>query len=180
MAVAEIRTKVDGVTIRVASVHLSGGRFTDANFEQYKGDKGIEILTALERAKPDIITGDFNSYNSKDDAKKFQTNYDPFIQATEAGKQNEYLEWAVGGASTIESKGYRQRNDNEESTTIYGGTVDHIYLKNGTDFDFCGETSVQGNFTWSDHRMVISRFSYTTSGKTSKNSKKEEKSKKTK
>ena len=144
------------------------------------GDKGIEILSALEQAKPDIITGDFNSYNSKDNAKQYQTSYDPFINATAAGKQDKYLEWAVEGTSTIKSNGYYQRTDNEESTTQYGGIIDHIFFKNGTNLKFCGETSVQGNFIWSDHRMVISRLSYTTSGKTSKKSKKGKKSKRTK
>mmetsp|Transcript_35395 Transcript_35395/g.42683 ORF Transcript_35395/g.42683 Transcript_35395/m.42683 type:complete len:380 (+) Transcript_35395:62-1201(+) len=153
-----------GTQFTVASVHLTGGRYVDGRFEMFALNKMMEVSNALHLAqRPDIIGGDLNSYGSKDEVIMFQKEYEPFLHATAMGKQNAYLDWAIEGTTSFENNGYLRRGDNNKSTTYYGGTIDHIYLKNETTtgLKFCGATEVHGNFTYSDHRMVVTYFSYT-------------------
>jgi len=157
-AVADLRKngcKRD-LPVRVASVHLTGGRFVDSNFLSYNGEKGHEIREALA-VRPDVLMGDFNSYNSKEQVEQFQQSYSPYTDAKENGQLNQYLGWTLEGTQEAARAGY-VRIDNSENTTTYGGTVDHIYLRpevglKARSFRVLGGNLV-GDFEQSDHNLA--------------------------
>lgn len=157
-AVADLRMKgsKESQLVRVAAVHLTGGRFVDMQFLHYEGEKGHEIEEAL-MLKPDVLVGDFNSYPSATQVHQFQQAYEPYVGAKKNGTLNQYVDWAVEGTKKAEQASYL-RLDNFMNTTKYGGTVDQFFFKparklKDLSFKVLGG-DIAGNFELSDHNMV--------------------------
>lgn len=158
IAVADLRKKgcTRRLPVRVATVHLTGGRYVDSNFLSMDGEKGYEVREALS-VRPDIVMGDFNAYPNTEQVDKFQQSYDPYIDAKKNGQLDQYYGWAIEGTQEASRAGY-SRIELFQNTTVYGGTVDHIYLHpdiglRASDSNVLGGDII-GNFVQSDHNVV--------------------------
>lgn len=154
---ADLRLKGGDTEIRLANVHLSGGRFTDEQFITFTGEKEHEIGAVLSLApQPDILVGDFNSYASEEQVHANQAKYRPYQAAKEKepAQFQQYVNWSREGVLSSERRGYT-RIQADCQTSKYGGTVDHMYFSNkkvSGDFAWCGGNTYQQ----SDHNMVVS------------------------
>ncbi len=132
--------------IKIASTHLSGGRFDDqiiANnilSNNYKINPKLSQIKKIIQHQPDIICGDFNT-------KYFNPNQQLVINSTNNYKNllfkdkilSEYQEqqwdnwiWDTQLDLELKKSGYQSVYENKKitfDTTSYGGCVDMIYYK---------------------------------------------------
>jgi len=117
-----------GARVSLASVHLTGGRFTDSRWRDFAGEKRplptkrirteghlqtpippcrFEVETTVSLGGlPDVVVGDLNSYWNASDVVSHQKTYGPYITATEAGHEEGYVSWAMEGVLGLEALGY--------------------------------------------------------------------------
>ena len=117
-----------GARVSLASVHLTGGRFTDSRWRDFAGEKRLlptnririeehlqtphppcrfEVETTVSLGGlPDVVVGDLNSYWNASDVVSHQKTYGPYIAATEAGHEEGYVSWAMEGVLGLEALGY--------------------------------------------------------------------------
>ncbi len=126
-----IIVKLGNVEIKIANVHLSGGRYDDQQFnnELYSSIKNEQMQQVIN-ANPDIIVGDFNSYFLNDDIDSLLTEYYIYQQAIQRNLKNEYIKWATSVHQILLDSNYIPANLNVGDTTMFGGTVDWIYYNN--------------------------------------------------
>jgi exonuclease III len=125
--------------IRVANLHLEGGRYSDQTlFTDFKGllDYKLQLLQKVISHAPDIIMGDFNSvYNSHranlgkylaGQYKYFQTGV--LRQTTElTTEQKEMInKWNSAPYELLQKAGYKYAKPDNESTAITNGRGNSI------------------------------------------------------
>ena len=134
-AVADVEL-IDAIfpkSVRIASIHLTGGKFVDTNWKDYSGAKTLEIKNTLSLS-PDVVLGDLNSYRNVFGVMSNQGSYEPYTTARSAGEEAGYISWAMEGAMALE--GSHHRLEANKDTTRYGGTIDHIFVKKNSDLSF--------------------------------------------
>lgn len=155
---------INGKQVKIASVHLIGGRFDDKEAiqkEDFNIEKLNQIRKVVDEENPDIICGDFNTKIKTEIAENNSNNYlQKLMQELNIPleKQSEYQkkwdEWIYVDNihNYLISKGYLSvyfNNDNvfESSitdTSVYGGIVDMIYYKKDKLLLTPGSVSVVG------------------------------------
>ena len=155
--------KIGDKKIRIANVHLCGGRFDDLNFKDLINEKADEILKVIEQ-RPDIIVGDFNSYIDKEHAQKHLSDYVMFKNLDKDDK-DKFLTWASNVHFIIQKAGYltlKQVGD----TSKYGGMIDWIYYHRDSGIKMISlekiiamygtEPPYRSNI--SDHNALVAKF----------------------
>ena len=155
---------INGKQIKIASVHLIGGRFDDKEAIQKEGyniEKLNQIRKVLDEENPDIICGDFNTKIKTEIAENNANNYlQKLMQELNIPleKQSEYQQrwedWIyVDNIHTyLTDKGYLSVYFNNDGvfessvtdTSAYGGIVDMIYYKKDKLLLVPGSVSVVG------------------------------------
>ena len=152
--VCTLHTFLAGKTmLRVASVHLCGGRYDEEvharkSFEKMKLAK-LDMLSSIIKLRPDIVLGDFNSdYFCLPSTIKF---------LEECGFSNERAQsWSTLPFTALKDNGYI-RVPFETATSVFGGQPDQIFhvpellLKSSTTKDFLSNNS-------SDHNGLLAQF----------------------
>jgi len=150
--------------VSIATVHLTGGRFTDDRWADFTGEKGYEVKKTISvgvtllGTRPDIIVGDLNSYSNASSIPLHQASYAPWNEAKTKGEEEGYLAWATEGVRFLEAEGYT-RIGIDEDTTKFGGTVDHIFVKDGSPVRIVGKKGAVPGFECSDHSIIYAEFS---------------------
>jgi hypothetical protein len=155
-AVADVQLLGDSTSsepIRIASIHLTGGRYTDTSWKNFTGEKTTEIQNLLELS-PDIVLGDLNSYRDAFGVMINQAAYDPYTTARGAAEEVGYISYAMEGTMALEDSHYDRLEANND-TTKYGGTVDHIFVREDSGLSFAPHSAIVGNFSLSDHKAVF-------------------------
>ena len=75
--------------LKVANVHLEGGRYEDAIFKH--GSRRAFMRYLLQQCDPDIVIGDFNVSSSP--TGEFMKNYEVFRQFGSDEERSDYLQW---------------------------------------------------------------------------------------
>lgn len=169
-AISEILIK--DKPVKVASIHLSGGRFDDiASLEGNNYMVKTNQIHKLLEENPDIVCGDLNTKLVPPEEDKYFLDL-PFEGTTVRNHlPNESLTtkwktWMYGLDSLFKESGYKSVFENSVApdTSIFGGTVDMIYYKpsiltcsNG--YAVSGAINF-GKRILSDHAPVTASFSF--------------------
>jgi endonuclease/exonuclease/phosphatase family metal-dependent hydrolase len=169
-AISEI--PIQDKTVKVASIHLSGGRFDDiASLEGENFMVKKNQIKELLKENPDIVCGDLNTKLVPPEEDKYFLGL-PF-NGTKVSDNlpNESLTtnwktWMYGLDSVFKESGYKSVFEGSVApdTSIFGGTVDMIYYK--PDILTCSNSSaVSGAMELnkrilSDHAPVKASFSF--------------------
>ena len=125
--------------IKIANLHLDGGRFTDQELHKNYNERleiKLKLLEAVIKETPDIIVGDFNSVYSTNSYQlnkflKGQYNYFKKINFVDKSEINE---WNSEPYETLKNKSYiyaKPSNEINSVTNFRGDTiVDTIWYKN--------------------------------------------------
>jgi hypothetical protein len=62
--------------VKIASTHMTGGRFADLNYQKFTGEKAYEAYQVLSNGNADIVVGDCNSHPSEEQVETFQAHYE--------------------------------------------------------------------------------------------------------
>jgi endonuclease/exonuclease/phosphatase family metal-dependent hydrolase len=165
-AISEI--PIVGKKVKVASIHLSGGRFDDIaslSDENYL-IKTNQIHKLLEE-KPDIVCGDLNT-------KLVRPEVDDYFNGLLKADNKSYTRsiadkwntWMYGLDKVFKESGYNSVFEGSEApvTSIFGGTVDMIYYK--PDILTCSDSyAVEGAMELgkrilSDHAPIKAEFAF--------------------
>jgi len=152
--VSLVTTEINNKNIKIASIHLSGGRFDDKKAILNSKNKKLKELKKVIELDPDIICGDFNTKIKTPKVKIVVDAY--FLTLVPEGSTNKEIEvfkqnfenWIYIDElhSYLFKHGYKlvyAINKNDEAiqnniiptitdTSAYGGIVDYIYYKDTT------------------------------------------------
>lgn len=139
--------------LRVASVHLCGGRYDEEvhaweSFEKMKLAK-LDMLSSIIKLGPDIVLGDFNSDYFR------LPNTIKFLKKSGFSKERAQS-WTTLPFTALKKNGYI-RVPFETATSVYGGQPDQIFhvpelrLESSTTVDFLSSDS-------SDHNGLLAQF----------------------
>jgi len=164
-AISEIT--INGRHVKVASIHLSGGRFDD--IASLTGDnymvKTNQIRKLLEE-RPDIVCGDLNTkLVPPEEDKYFNELLKSQNKASTRSLNEKWRIWMYGLDDVFKESGYVSVFEGKEApdTSIFGGTVDMIYYK--PDILTCSSSNAvsgamePGKRILSDHCPVKAVFS---------------------
>jgi len=153
--------------VKVASIHLSGGRFDD--IASLTGDnymvKTNQIRKLLEE-RPDIVCGDLNTkLVPPEEDKYFNELLKSQNKASTRSLNEKWRIWMYGLDDVFKESGYVSVFEGKEApdTSIFGGTVDMIYYK--PDILTCSSSNAVsgamelGKRILSDHAPVKAVFS---------------------
>lgn len=146
---SSVSIKINGKIIKIASVHLIGGRFDDKEAikqEDYNSEKINQIKKVVEEENPDIICGDFNTKIKTPNVIQNTDNYfrtllnELHIPAEQYDKYKDRWEkWIYIDTinNYLNENGYVSVYFNKDGlfnssvtdTSAYGGIVDMIYYK---------------------------------------------------
>ncbi|CAK0815939.1 unnamed protein product [Prorocentrum cordatum] len=139
---------------RVASVHLTGGFYVDGSWRNFTVEKPKQARSVLSW-QPDIAAGDLNSFSVAAQVAESQGSYSPFVEAQSAGDVDEYIGFQTGGVDEF-LRGGMYRVPADGATSRWGGTVDHVFLRNSARVGWAaGQSSTVGTFSSSDHAAVV-------------------------
>ena len=137
--------------IRIANVHLCGGRYDDENFEKAIDSKENELHRLVDKFSPDIVAGDFNG-----EPIKVPTKYDLYKNLDRAGKKL-YKQYYSSGHSYLKEQGYT-RVASKGITSVYGGTPDWFYYDSGVLKNKGMKKLMAIRDEYSDHNGLIAKF----------------------
>lgn len=155
--------------VKVASIHLSGGRFDD--IASLTGDNYMvktNQIRELLKERPDIVCGDLNTKLVPPKEDKYFNELLKAQKKTSTRSLNEkWRIWTYGLDDVFKESGYVSIFEGKEApdTSIFGGTVDMIYYK--PDILTCSNSNVvsgamePGKRILSDHAPVKAVFSFT-------------------
>lgn len=124
----EFGSHIYGLGIKIANVHLTGGRFDDKNYMNLVTKKKEELDEIILDYHPDIVVGDFN-YNpfiSKDDTEKLWNSINPELNVKNKDK---FLDYYFRDAHSHLIKNQYSPLFIPHPTSKFGGTPDAFYLK---------------------------------------------------
>ncbi|CAK0903051.1 unnamed protein product [Prorocentrum cordatum] len=85
-----------------------------------------------------------------------QGSYSPFVEAQSAGDVDEYIGFQTGGVDEFLRGGMYRVPADDGATSRWGGTVDHVFLRNSARVGWAaGQSSTVGTFSSSDHAAVV-------------------------
>jgi endonuclease/exonuclease/phosphatase family metal-dependent hydrolase len=162
-AVYDVVHRPTGTTLRVANVHLCGGRFDEPKMRGKDPEVLGKIKTAMirdvvepdprdpRRGASDIVLGDFNADLKGSNANFLITTHNwtqPMVDAW-----NEWPHWFLG------ERGYRLVNAGVEKTSLFGGTPDAIYVRDESRWELTARERIDlMSQNLSDHDGIIARF----------------------
>ena len=164
-AISEIT--INGRHVKVASIHLSGGRFDD--IASLTGDNYMvktNQIRELLKENPDIVCGDLNTkLVPPEEDKYFNELLKSQNKASTRSLNEKWRIWMYGLDDVFKESGYVSVFEGKEApdTSIFGGTVDMIYYK--PDILTCSSSNAVdgamelGKRILSDHAPVKAVFS---------------------
>jgi len=117
--------------VKIANVHLAGGRCDDWYFEP--GTRRDFMQALIKKEDPDIIMGDFNGsplaiqgqlLKKSPCATRNLEHYQPY-----AADPVRFLAWKAESFEILDKAGYVATSDEFRETSIYGDMVDWIFVK---------------------------------------------------
>ena len=149
-------TIVDVGGIRIANMHLSGGRDDDRFYKALAQEKAEQIKEVVKKWQPDIILGDLNAESSEHEARMTLMRYNLYRNLQPFEKE-EFLKFYLCGHKALESLGYKtvQTEQQVRPTSVYGGVPDWIYVKADSKCSLVGVEKLQTIPKLSDHNALI-------------------------
>jgi nicotinamide mononucleotide (NMN) deamidase PncC/exonuclease III len=171
---------IEEIPIKVASVHLLGGRFDNqASLKNntYVDEKKAQLMNVIS-VRPDIICGDFNTKINMEHIKPSTTAYYNTLSKPEQPNSNVLSRWDKWiymdeYNALLEEHGYKSiyltGDFSDKNTSAFGGIVDYIYYKpsklelvKSEIYDDKGVMEKQTNIRYrpilSDHFPVVATF----------------------
>jgi len=139
--------------IKIANVHLCGGRFDDLKFRTLTSVKGNEMRTVIQE-QPDFIVGDFNAEANNRGAVNLLMHY-PLFTSLDQHDRELFYQYYTSHYRVMSMFGYRV-NPSRGKTSIYGGTPDHIYYKR--DLWTPLDVKIIKLLDYTDHNAVLATF----------------------
>eukprot|EP00930_Biecheleria_cincta_P017493 TRINITY_DN13896_c0_g1_i2.p1 TRINITY_DN13896_c0_g1~~TRINITY_DN13896_c0_g1_i2.p1 ORF type:complete len:402 (+),score=55.17 TRINITY_DN13896_c0_g1_i2:54-1208(+) len=128
---AGLRVYVAGQPLDIVSTHLTGGRFDDKKWRQYRTQRLKEISCVIEHkfdpTVPMIILGDFNAPST---AAEVSHGYGRALGATSDDDLEMFTEYMIGVHGKLQQLGWKPaytKDDLSIPTSVFGGTVDWVY-----------------------------------------------------
>ena len=138
--------------IKIANIHLSGGKYDDINFIENIDLRNRQIKEII-KLNPDIIAGDFNS--SPD---KFPKNYDLYDKLSDSDKLL-FEKYFISGHQPLIDSGYIKA-DVSFPTDSFNGNPDHIYYNPKKIKNITTEVINMLSTNLSDHNAVFIKITF--------------------
>lgn len=139
--------------IVISNVHLCGGRFDDALYNDNIMSKHKQLKAMVKRVNPDIVAGDFNSECDERSALKTLSRYPMYTELSRANK-HKFIRYYMSGHIYLQKNRYVPVK-NRQKTSIFGGTPDWVYIKHGTRAIAKVINTIKAPNKLSDHNAVI-------------------------
>jgi len=143
--------------IKLANVHLCGGRFDDRQFRRLRNVKEEQLQSLVELHDPDMIVGDFNGEPSV--GPSLRTH--PVYMGLNDEDRALYETYHTSGHSYLLSKGYADVLSSLMTfvpTSRFGGQPDHIYFKSKSSGIRLTKTEIVSFQGLTDHQGILARF----------------------
>lgn len=123
--VSIVEININKKPIKIANIHLSGGKFEDQKYYLNLNNKDIQMSSIIDNYHPDIVTGDFNGSIDMD---FFPYNYDFFKSLKTNEEKINFIRFFQGGHLPLIFNNYIS-DSSKNFTTPYNNKVDYIYYK---------------------------------------------------
>ncbi len=138
--------------LKIATVHLCGGRFDDKNFTRLQHVKTKQLRKVVETWHPDIIAGDFNG---EPNSVSLKTH--PVYKELNPVFKRIYEKYHSDGHAYLLENGYVSAlNSSLKPTSRFGGNPDNIYFK--PDIVVLKKISIIDFLDLTDHNGIFATF----------------------
>ena len=144
-------------TIKIAAVHLCGGRFDDAALfgtprrQEAKVTDRTFFLHKIIKERPDVIMGDFNSDPNDDRYRTATQRYSP-------ARSRAFRKWQTDIYVLLKRYNYIAPALSGP-TSVFGTQVDSIYIRKPLQFKTAEIVPLDGGFRLTDHHGVFAELS---------------------
>eukprot|EP00931_Biecheleriopsis_adriatica_P055655 TRINITY_DN32958_c0_g1_i1.p1 TRINITY_DN32958_c0_g1~~TRINITY_DN32958_c0_g1_i1.p1 ORF type:complete len:396 (+),score=51.55 TRINITY_DN32958_c0_g1_i1:57-1244(+) len=129
---AGLRVNISGQPLDIVSTHLTGGRYDDRRWRQYRTQRLDEVCHIIDsKFDPDVpmmILGDFNAPSTQEEVNE---EYGRILGVASDEDMAVYKEYMVGVHAKLRELGWKpaySKNDLSIPSSAFGATVDWVFL----------------------------------------------------
>lgn len=130
-AAAGVRVHLGSRSLDFVSIHLTGGRFDDRHWKQYRQQRFQEIQRVIDEKfdsdVPMLLLGDFNAPSTPEEV---DDGYGRALGADNAEELEIFKEYMVGVHEELKARGWTPaytKDDLPRPTSVFGSSVDWVY-----------------------------------------------------